>query len=243
MTARTETLVAAICPDPSQPLATALQLWCRESRAFLAFAQANLPKLRKKARGALGEGAQADLQAELAVAAWLLRGSRTVLRYEPLKAGGGRGPDYALELPGGPVYVEVARLRAGSQAPAHKLARVLADKAGQLPPGALTVLAAVLPPSAGAQAAPDTQAPTDAQQLAPAALRLLAQAGQGSNFPGVSPESARAFERRRPRLGGVLCLTDVGPTASPQVTFWAQVSAAHPLSAAAVRLLSSAPPK
>lgn len=223
MNTRTESLVAAVCPDPSHSLAAPLRAWCLGSRPFLAFAEANVPKLRKKAREAVDEGAQADLLAELVVAAWVLRGPALGLSYEPLKAGGGRGPDYALALPGGAIYIEVARLRGGgSQAPEYKLARVLADKAGQLPAGAGTVLAAVLPSRA------------DAAELAPAALRLLAQAAQGAAFPGLPSERARTFERLRSRLGGVLCL---GPGDFPEVTLWTHAGAAHPLTSAALRRL------
>ncbi|PNY80360.1 hypothetical protein [Deinococcus koreensis] len=220
---RLESVVAAVCPDPAHPLAVPLRAWC-QSRPFLAFAEANVPKLRKKAREAVGEEVQADLRAELAVAAWLLREPGVTLVYEPLKAAGGRGPDFALRLPGGSlVFVEVARLRGGgTQAPEYKLARVLADKAGQLPPGAGVVLAAVLP------------ADGEAAVLAPAALRMLAHAAQGETLPGVPPGRARAFEQRRPRVGGVLCL---GPGEPPHVTFWAHGGAAHPLSAAALRAL------
>lgn len=221
-------LVEAVCAAPGHSLAAPLRGWCASSRPFLAFAQANTTKLRRKVREAAGLEAQADVWAELAVAAWLLRSGSGTLTYEPLKAGGGRGPDFALSLPnGGVVYVEVARLRSGgSQHLTSKLARVLADKIGQLPPGAGGVLAAALP--TGAPAGP----------LAPDALRLLARAAQGEVLPGVPPEKARAFERLRVRLSGVLLLrTGEVPAESPAVTFWGHGGAAHPLSPAALRCL------
>lgn len=224
-------LVEAVCAAPEHPLAAPLRAWCAASRPFLVFAQANTTKLRRKVRGAVGADAGAALWAELAVAAWLLRSGGGTLTYEPLRAGGGRGPDFALTLPnGGVVYVEVAHLRGGGQQPAYKLARVLADKIGQLPPGAAGVLAAALP----------TDAPADT--VAPDALRLLARAAQGETLPGVPPDKARDFERLRARLSGVLLLSEgrsegEGEGEPPAVTFWAQGGAAHPLSPAALRVL------
>lgn len=223
MSARTDRLLASILPDRTHPLAVHLRVWAL-SRPFLAFAEAHAPKLRKKLREAAMEGPQADLHAELAVAAWLLRAAGVTLTYEPLKSAGGRGPDYALTLPDQTtVYIEATRLRpGGTQAPEYKLARVLADKIGQMRPGALNVLAVAVPSG------------TDTGTLAPAALRLLARAAQGDAFPAVSTERARDFERLRPRLGGVLCLEMGEP---PAVTLWSHPGAAHPLPAAVRRVL------
>ncbi|GGO32076.1 hypothetical protein GCM10008949_29040 [Deinococcus humi] len=212
-----------VCGTPGHPLAPPLRAWCAESRPFLAFAEANVSKLRKKVREAVAEGQQADLRAELLVAAWLLRSGSGVLTYEPLKAGGGRGPDFALRLTNGSdVYAEVARLRGGDLPPVDRLARVLSEKAGQLPPGAPCVLAAVLP----------TAVP--ATELLPVVLRRLARAAQGEALPGVPPEKARAFERVRTRLSGVVLF---GAGEPPDVTLWVHQGAAHPLSPAALRAL------
>ena len=216
-------LVEAVCAAPGHSLAAPLRGWCASSRPFLAFAQANTTKLRRKVREAAGLEAQADVWAELAVAAWFLRSGSGTLTYEPLNAGGGRGPDFALTLPNGAVvYVEVARLRSSEQHPAYKLARVLAAKIGQLPAGTAGVLAAVLLPG------------VPADTLAPDALRLLARAAQGEALPGVPPEKARDFERLRARLSGVLLLSADGP---PAVMLWPHGGAAHPLSPAALRVL------
>lgn len=224
---RIESVVAAVCPEPAHPLAAPLRVWC-QARPFLAFAEANTSKLRKKVREAAGEEAGADLLAELAVAAWLLRDAGITLTYEPLKAVGGRGPDFALVTPNGTTnYVEVARLRSGGmQEFAYKLARVLADKVGQFQPGAANVLAVMLP--AGA----------DPDGLAPAALRLLARAAQGDALPAVSAGRAQEFERRRPRLSGVLLL---GAGEPPGVTYWAHAGARVAVPAAVSRGWPSAP--
>ncbi|MFC6666039.1 hypothetical protein ACFP9V_12260 [Deinococcus radiopugnans] len=80
-------LVEAVCAAPGHSLAAPLRGWCASSRPFLAFAQANTTKLRRKVREAAGLEAQADVWAELAVAAWLLRSGSGTLTYEPLKAG------------------------------------------------------------------------------------------------------------------------------------------------------------
>ncbi|MFC4456532.1 hypothetical protein [Deinococcus sonorensis] len=217
-----ERLVQDLCGSTEHPLATSLREWCT-SRPFLSFAGAHASKLRKKVREAANSEQQADLQAELQVAAWLLRSGGASLIYEPLKSGGGRGPDFALVLPNKSlVYVEVARLRAGPQDPVYKLARVLADKVGQLPAGAAGVLAAVLPMD------------TPASALAPDAMRLLARTAQGDPLLGVPLERARTFERLRVRLSGVLLF---GTGEGPPVTFWPHGGAAHPVSPAAQRVL------
>ena len=222
MLTKIDRLVGQVCGSPSHPLGPALQAWCTDSRPFLAFAEANVSKLRKKVRAA-GEDQQADLKAELVVAAYLLRTGSGVLTYEPLQAGGGRGPDFALRLTNGSaVYVEVARLRGYGQPPVDRLARVLAEKAGQLPPGAPCIVAAVL-----TSAVP-------ASELGPVVLRRLALAAQGELLPGIPPEKARAFERVRTRLSGVLLFSTREP---PDVTLWVYGGAAHPLSPAALRAL------
>ena len=219
----TDRLVQQVCRTPGHPLALPLRAWCAESRPFLAFAEANVTKLRKKVREAAAEGQQADLHAELLVAAWLLRSGSGDLTYEPLKAGGGRGSDFALRLTNGSiVYVEVARLRGSDQQAVDRLARVLSEKAGQLPAGAVCILAAVLP----------TAVP--ATEVLPAVLRRLARAAQGEALPGVPPEKARAFERVRTRLSAVLLFSSGQP---PDVTLWVHGGAAHPPSPAALRAL------
>ncbi|MBZ9711843.1 hypothetical protein [Deinococcus multiflagellatus] len=177
----------------AHPLTPALLAWAHRSPGFAPFLAAHETKVRRKLRQATGPEAQADLAAELALAAWLLQERRWTLAYEPLAASGGRGPDFRVAAPdgSGAWFLEVTRLHpaASPDALTMKLARTLADKAGQWPPGASTVLAAVLPPEAG-----------DAAGLLRRALGLL-QAAAGQPTPTLD---GRAFAQRQPRLSAVV---------------------------------------
>lgn len=227
MTKRTGELVGAICGADDHPLAPALRRWCGESRPFLAFAEANAAKLRKKVRLAARQDERDDLLAELAVAALWLRDPRFRLLYEPLQASGQRGPDFRVTFRTRlDFHVEVTRLRLsgppgedGTQA-THKLARVIADKLGQLPSGGANLLLVALPPGVAGDA------------LMPAALRLLGGSPPpqvASTPPAWWPEALRAFAQRRQRLSAVvLCSLTPGGQA-PGLTLWLNPQAKHAL--------------
>jgi hypothetical protein len=220
MTKRIDELVQSICGPGDHPLAPLLRGWAEESRLFLGFAEANATKIRKKARLAALDDALADLLAELAIAALLLRDRRFTLCYEAQRPEGGRAPDFQVGFKAHSTFhVEVTRLRPSEGAGAARLARVICDKSGQLPPGAMNVLAVVLPPAVSGEA------------LAPTAVRLLDSFRQ----PGASPtaelrlENVQAYLRYRQRISAIaLCaLSEAWRPLS--VWLWSNPQARHPL--------------
>ncbi|WP_168734652.1 hypothetical protein [Deinococcus sp. KSM4-11] len=228
MGSRLDALVLDVCGSDDHPLAVRLRAWLAGSRAFGPFVEANLSKVRRKVRQASGMEELADVAAELAVAAWLLRERRWTLEYEPLAATGGRGPDFRVAAPDGTgaFYVEVARLRParegiGSPLPV-RLARVLADKVGQLPAGAVNVLAVALP------------AGEAGRDLLTGALHLLDEAAAGLQ-PGLD---GRAFARGRFRLGAVLLAHLEG---EPQTELAALPGARHPIPTELARRVRALP--
>lgn len=233
---RIDDLVALVCGGDGHPLAPLLRGWGQTSRPWLAFAEAHAAKIRKKARLASSEGELHDLIAELAVAALLVRDRRFSVVYEPHRASGGRGPDLGVTFrTHTPFHVEVTRLRpsGGEEGrTALRLARVVGDKIGQLPPGAANLLAVALPPDMAAD------------DPLPAALRLLSRStgpeGDPAS-PGVRPEDARAYARGHGRLSAVaLCsLTPIGRPV--EVRLWLNPQARHPLHPEVARFLTQAP--
>ncbi|WP_189067747.1 hypothetical protein [Deinococcus radiotolerans] len=192
MNGRAEALLDDLGVPDGHPLRPLLLGQLRGSRPLAAFLAAHAAKVRRKLRVPDPE-ALADVGAELAVAAWLLRERRWTLTFEPLAASGGRSPDFRVAaLDGsGAWFVEVTRLRDPAAHLPLRLARVLAGKAGQGPPGAVTVLAVLLPVA-------EPGAPLLAE-----ALGLLARASQASEG-GPAGVDGRRFARERARLSGVL---------------------------------------
>ncbi|WP_102127537.1 hypothetical protein [Deinococcus planocerae] len=232
---RLDDLVALVCGGDDHPLAPALRGWAETSRPWLAFAEAHAAKIRKRARLASSVGELHDLIAELAVAALFARDRRFSVVYEPHRASGGRGPDLGVTFRTHTLFhVEVARLRpsGGDDRTALRLARVVGDKIGQLPPGAANLLAVALPPD------------TAGDDLIPAALRMLGRpTGLGADpaSAGVPPEDARAYARGRSRLSAAL-LCSLTPTGRPvEVRLWLNPQVRHPLHPEVARFLVQAP--
>ncbi|GHF48035.1 hypothetical protein HNQ07_002700 [Deinococcus metalli] len=223
MGSRIDALVLDLCGADTHPLAARLRGWAQASRAVAAFLEANASKVRRKLR-VPGPAALADVEAELAVAAWLLRERRWTLAYEPLAASGGRGPDFRVAAPdgSGAFFVEVTRLRDMDGDPALRLARALTDKVGQLPAGAVNVVAAVLPSG------------VDGAALLADALRRLDRAAGGQD--GAGGLDGRAFARGRPRLGAVL-LADVDDAGALHADVHLLPGARHQLPPETVRRL------
>lgn len=142
-----DTLLDEIFNGLNSPLYTSLKTtfaqWILDSRPFLVFATANRTKIRAKIRTAHDPDRLADVRAELATAATLLRDPRLRVEYETYVASGKRGPDFTATFRENTRFnVEVRRLRASGEPEAviTKLVEVLADKIGQMPPSAINVL-------------------------------------------------------------------------------------------------------
>lgn len=232
MSKRIDELVQGVCGGEGHPLAPALRRWCQDSRPFLAFAEAHAGKLRKKARLSLSVDESADLLAELAVAALLVADRRFTVLYEPQRAAGVRSPDFGVVFKTHvPFNVEVTRLRqtdpAGPTETAFKLARVLGDKIEQCPPGAVNLLAVVLP------------SPVASEGLVPTAVRLLERFSQSETRPPpeVRPEGVRAFVRGRQRLSAVALCSFTAEWEPSVVRLWLNPGTRHPLPAEVGRYL------
>lgn len=231
MTKRIDDLVIGICGAPDHPLAPLLGQWCAESRPFLEFAEAHASKIRKKARLAALNGTLADLCAELAVAALLAANRRFALRYEPLHAGGQRGPDFAARWRSHTLlYVEVTRLRLAADDPggALRLARAICDKIGQLPPGAMNLLVVATPPGAADAA------------LSPAAIHLLDRAALPEAAPELRPADVREFQRLRPRLSAIALCPFADDWRLLAAQLWQNPQAKHPLLPEIARVVTQA---
>lgn len=231
MSKRIDDLISTICGETEHPLAPILQQWSTESRLFLSFAETYAPKIRKKARLAADDGELADLLSELAVAAMLVRDRRFSVQYEPYLATAQRGPDFQVLLKTHiPFHVEVTRLRLTG--PAHedtagitlKLARVIGDKIGQCQPGAMNLLAVVIPPAA----ADDT--------LVASAIRLLEREADT-----LRRDDGGNYLRHRQRLSAI-ALSTFTPTWHPQhIALWRNPHAKHPLHPEIARYLTQVP--
>jgi hypothetical protein len=147
-------LVTYVFGDAPSSLALLCTGWMSESRRFRGFVETYRDKLRKKVRTARGEAALLDLEAEVAIAFRLVQEHRFGVTWEPLAAGRGRGPDFAVDFTTRlRFYVEVTRPRLRLGATRHpaerdggadsadvRLATAICAKLTQLPPGAINIL-------------------------------------------------------------------------------------------------------
>jgi hypothetical protein len=151
--------------------------WLRDSRRFKAFAEAHRAKIRAKLRNAPADGGILDVRAELHTAATLLREPSFSLEYEKYLALKQRGPDFTVTFKTHtPFNVEVRRYRPRDSADPSgeipKLAAVIRDKSGQMPPSIVNILWLI----------PETPL-TDADLTAASALlREKANQSGGSDF-------------------------------------------------------------
>jgi hypothetical protein len=119
--------------------------WLRDSRRFKAFAEAHRAKMRAKLRNAPADGGVLDVRAELHTAALLLREPSFTLEYEKYMSSKQRGPDFTVTFKTHtPFNVEVRRYRPRDSADPSgeipKLAAVIRDKSGQMPPSIVNIL-------------------------------------------------------------------------------------------------------
>lgn len=111
-------LLAYLFEEARHPLARPVATWLTASPRFLAFAQANRSKIRKKIRGVRDAEGARDLHLELEVAFRLLEERRFEVAYEPTGTGKTRGPDFAVTFRTRLTFtIEVTRQRAALPAP------------------------------------------------------------------------------------------------------------------------------
>lgn len=227
MTGRIDDLVLAVCGSASHPLAALLRTWCLGSRLVTDFFDTYTPKIRKKVRLAGDADELADLLAELATAAWLVRDRRFSVAYESAVANAQRAPDFQIRFrTNALLYVEVTRPRlriddAGNAARvALKLARVMGEKIDQFPPGAMNVLVAAVPPG------------TESGTLVPAAVKLLeSQRVQDDRTRShdLREDNIKHFLRLRGRLSAVALVAYSSQWQPENIHLWQNPQARHPL--------------
>ena len=206
-------------------LAESCAAWADATPRFAAFLQANSTKIRKKARNSGQDGQDADLRAELAMAAMLLADRRAELVYEPTASSGQRGPDFAVRFRINTlIYLEVAHLRPGSQSShAARMAGVLAAKARQLQPGAANVLAVIM-----AEA-------LSFDEIGRTMLELRQRAERGQTITHMRDVDPPTLLRLLPRLSALLAVTLDGTP-----TVWPHPNARHSLPPDFLHLLRQA---
>lgn len=216
-------LLAAIFDGRDRALYDEFAEWARESRRFRAFAVTYQSKIRAKLRNARDDGGMSDLRAELAAAARLLRDDRFTLEYEKYLADRRRGPDLTVTFRGHtPFNVEVRRFRAEPDEDAAarhaRLAAVLCDKVGQMPPSIVNLL----------WLDDEGELEIAGVEETAAALRRAAERKDEAAFTRRGFESAADFLRQFARLGGV-ALPRPG-----EVDLWLNPTARHKPPAAVV---------
>src|SRR5690606_38177844 len=116
-----DALLTALLDAGPHPLAEPLRAWRSSSRRFTAFLQAHASKVRKKLRTTTDPEGVQDLRLELETAYLLLRERALSVEFEPLKAGGGRSPDFAVTFTTSVTFLlEATRLQAARRRPWHQ---------------------------------------------------------------------------------------------------------------------------
>ncbi|HMN29865.1 MAG TPA: hypothetical protein PKE45_17065 [Caldilineaceae bacterium] len=221
--------------DEHHPLARHVALWSDASPRFRTFVETYRDKIRKKVRTTSEVDALADIEAELAIAALLLRDRRLTIEYEKLGVGNARAPDLTVTFKTHTLcHVEVTRLRSVqpaandvAEAQIQKLASTLCDKLGQLPPSAANLMAVAAEPGQ-----------CSVEMFTAAMQRLRQQAERKNNefFRQCGLQDVRHFHRQQPRLSGIL-LCWLQPPACQAAGLWLNPQTKHPLPAALQTLL------
>ncbi len=165
--------------------------WLRNSRRFRAFTHEYRNKIRAKLNNARHAGAMDDLHAELHAAALLVREQRFEVEYERYAAAKQRGPDFSVGFKGHTTFnVEVRRLPTDPS----RLAAIICEKVGQLPPSAINLLWLAA-----------TASHSEAHlQAAASELHTAATGKEDAYFRKRGSASAAEFSKRYPRLSGIL---------------------------------------
>ena len=224
-------LIAYIFGGTTPTFAPLAMHWLADSPAFKTFAETYRDKIRKKVRQVRDGDSSRDLQAELAVAAWLLRDRRVALDYEPYAATG-RGPDFGVVWRTHSHFtVEVTRLREVAAVPdlaflAPRVAGTISGKLGQLPPSIANLLVLV------------ADSPGDLAPILHTSLAYLtARAADDDDafFARHGNPAARDYRRAFARLSAI-AIRRPDP-AAPTPLLWLQPNARHALPADVVKLL------
>lgn len=226
---KTPELVTYIFSGSRYSFAAPLAAWLDATPAFGRFTEAHRDKIRKKVRGLRDEESRRDLQAELAVAYWLLQERRFALEYEVYGAEKARGPDFTVLFRTHLRFnVEVTRLRplpaadpADPAAAQNKILNTISAKLGQMPPSISNVLAVV------------ADSPAYTADTVAAATRLLGDRATHKDdafFLHRGFTGARDFQRHYARLSAILFRALDPAAPPPSATLWPNPQARHPLS-------------
>lgn len=130
-------LLAAIFEDKRPGFYPEFEDWLRQSRRFREFAYQYRNKIRAKLNNAKHPGSLQDLYAELQASAALLSNPSFSVEYEQYAASKQRGPDFTVTFKSHTLFnVEVRRITSGPD----RLATILCEKTGQLPPSVVNML-------------------------------------------------------------------------------------------------------
>lgn len=237
----TDELLGYVFDGQAHLLEPPMAAWLGSSRRFVEFVSTFRDKIRKKVRTTPEEENLLDLRLELETAYFLLQERRLSLEYEPLQAGSGRSPDYAVTYTTSATFmVEVTRLRAeqtietgeapepGEATPVphptaprvdDRLADAICGKLGQLQSQQSNVLIV------GNEAQPLTHDDLHATMIS------LQQRAEGDDETFVRRHRFRNrahFFRHYQRLSEVLVRAPERPAAAPAIA-WVNGQAKHPL--------------
>jgi hypothetical protein len=227
---RRQALLAEVFGALEPPLRAGCATWLEGSPRLAELVEQHRDKIRKKLRVAQDAEGRRDVLAELHVARRLLVDRRCTLRYEPLLAGGGRGPDFLVAFRVNTRFaVEVARLRPGAaDSVASRIVGVTSAKLAQCQPAVANVIALV------ADGVPAEAA------LEEAGRRLLALAG-GAEPEYVTRRGFRdpaEFRRQFQRLSAVWLLGGLFDEAGEAAPLWPNPRARHSLPGPVISLLT-----
>ena len=202
--------------------------WLDESTRFRAFAENYRDKLRKKVSITRDPAARSNLWAELGVAYLLARERRLSVEYEKYGLGMQRAPDFTIHFREHILCnVEVTCLQTPAPgSDGKRLLGTICEKLGQMPAGAINVLALVTPAPAY-QVEDVTRAMLGATSwMKPEEEQYLIQRGY---------RSARDFRQQAQRLSAVLLRW--GGVAERSGGLWKNPGARHALPTDLARLL------
>lgn len=228
----TDKLLAYLFDNQPHLLTQSMERWVSSSRRFTEFASTFRNKIRKKIRTAKEEQNLLDLRLELETAYLLLQQKRLNVEYEPLQAGGGRSPDFAVTYTTSMTFmVEVTRLQAEQNRPPvvmqnpdaqrvdDRLIDAISGKLGQMQPQGSNVLIV------GSEAEPMRDDDLHATLVT---LQQRAEGDDGRFLQRHGFRNRAHFFRYYQRLSEVILRNLVSSSADSTIT-WINGQAKHPL--------------